>query len=190
MESVDMVVRIPYDKTLAMFIQDENNKDIDMIVEVPYNTNIKYEYDKNTNKIRCDRILSTSMVYPGNYGYFPNTLSGDNNPLDVLLITNYPLYPGSIISVKIIGVLITKDESGQDEKIIAVPANKVDPNFININDISDIDINYIEKVKQFFKHYKDNETGKWVEVGEIMGSNEGFKIYQDSKIRYQMRSRI
>ena len=163
---------------------------IDMIVEIPYNTNVKYEFDKNEKRIRCDRILNTSMMYPGNYGYFPKTLSGDNDPLDVLLISNFPLYPNSIISVKIIGVLITKDENGEDEKIIAVPSRKVDNNYKKINDINDLQENTIEKIKHFFTHYKDNEKNKWVEIGNIFGMEKAIKIYQDSKGRYNLMSRV
>ena len=74
-----------------------SNYDIDMIVEIPYNSKIKYEFDNKLQKMRVDRILNTSMLYPGNYGYIPKTLSGDGDPLDVLLITEYPILPGSII---------------------------------------------------------------------------------------------
>jgi len=163
---------------------------IDMVVEIPYNTNIKYEYDKKLGKIRCDRILSTSMMYPGNYGYFPNTLSGDNDPLDVLLISNFQLYPNSVISVKIIGVLITIDESGEDEKIIAVPSNCVDKNYENINTISNIQENVIEKIKHFFKHYKDNSKSKWIQVGGLYGVERAIEIYENSKNRHNLMSRV
>ena len=114
----------------------------DIIIEVSYGSNIKYEIDKDTNLLRLDRILNTSMMYPGkNYGFFPNTLAGDNDPLDALLVTNYSLNPGIIVDTKIIGVLITVDEKGEDEKVIVVPNDSVDPSFKNINDISDLDDN-------------------------------------------------
>ena len=161
-----------------------------MVVEIPYNTNIKYEFDKKIGKIRCDRILNTSMVYPGNYGYFPNTLSGDNDPLDVLVITNYPLISNSVISVIIIGVLTTKDEAGNDEKIIAIPCNNVDKSYKNINNISDLDENIIEKIKHFFQHYKDNNKSKWVQIGDFLNAEKGVQIYEECKRRYNMRSRI
>ena len=100
----------------------------DAIIEIPFNSFVKYEIDKEANRMRCDRVLHTAMAYPGNYGYFPNTLAGDGDPLDVLVISEYALHPGTIINVKIVGVLLTKDEKGSDEKIIAVPAPTVDPN--------------------------------------------------------------
>ena len=164
--------------------------DVDMLVEIPFNTNVKYEFDKKHGKIRCDRILSTSMMYPGNYGYFPNTLSGDNDPLDVLLISNYPLFPNCVINVKIIGVLITKDECGEDEKIIAVPSLEVDKSYENVNNISDLQENIIQKIKHFFKHYKDNNKSKWVEVGDFLNAKKAIDIYKDCKQRYNIRSRI
>ena len=111
------------------------NSILDMIVEIPLNSNVKYEYDKRLNKMRCDRIISTSMLYPGNYGYIPETLSGDGDPLDILLICDYPIYPGTIINVKVIGVLITEDENGEDEKLIAVPSPSVDKNSNRIKKI-------------------------------------------------------
>jgi len=161
-----------------------------MLVEIPFNTNVKYEFDKKYGKIRCDRILSTSMMYPGNYGYFPNTLSGDNDPLDVLLICNYSLFPNCVISAKIIGVLITKDECGEDEKIIAVPSDNVDKSYENVNNISDLQENIIQKIKHFFKHYKDNNKSKWVEVGDFLNAEKAIEIYKDCKRRYEIRSRI
>ena len=88
--------------------------------------------------MRCDRIISTSMLYPGNYGYIPETLSGDGDPLDILLLCDYPIYPGTIMKVKVIGVLLTTDEKGADEKLIAVPDDSVDHSSININSLSDI----------------------------------------------------
>ena len=95
---------------------------VDIIIEIPYNSFVKYEYDKTEQKMRCDRVLHTAMAYPGNYGYIPNTLSGDGDPLDVLMICEYPIYPGTIVKARMVGVLFTKDEKGDDEKIIAVPS--------------------------------------------------------------------
>ena len=152
---------------------------VDMIVEIPYNSFVKYEYDKTNNKIRCDRILNTAMNYPGNYGYIPNTLSGDGDPLDILLITEYQLYPGIIVEVKIIGVLLTEDEKGTDEKIIAVPSYNVDPSFRDINNYTDLPKWTITKIQHFFEHYKDNEENKWIKVNGFRNSREAFKIYQN-----------
>ena len=98
----------------------------DVIIEVSKGSNLKYEISKETNLLRLDRVLHTSMFYPGNYGYFPQTLAGDGDPLDVLVLTDYVLQPGIVVECKIIGVLLTEDEKGLDEKILAVPSDKVD----------------------------------------------------------------
>ena len=150
---------------------------IDAIIEIPYNSFVKYEIDKKEKKMRCDRVLHTEMSYPGNYGYFPNTLSGDGDALDVLVISEYPLYPGTIIKVKIVGVLMTKDEKGADEKIIAIPAPNVDPNYSHINDIKDIPKWTLSKIKHFFEHYKDTEENKWVEVDNFYNKEQAQIIY-------------
>ena len=140
---------------------------VEMIVEIPYNSCVKYELDKN-NRLVCDRILHTAMAYPGNYGYIPNTLAGDGDPLDVLLICDHPLFPTSRVSIKVIGLLKTEDEKGQDEKLIAVPSTSVDPNYSEINEISDIPKHTLSKIRHFFSHYKDMEEDKWVVVGDFM----------------------
>ncbi len=151
-----------------------------MIIEIPYNSFIKYEFDKEKNQLRCDRILHTAMAYPGNYGYFPNTLSGDGDPLDVLLICDYALHPGTIIKVKIIGVLLTEDEKGQDEKILAVPVTEIDPSYKKINTITDIPLHQLTKIKHFFSHYKDTEKNKWVKVKGFKDKTKAEAIYKES----------
>ena len=165
-----------------------NNLIIDMIVEIPLNSNVKYEFDKKLGIMRCDRIISTSMLYPGNYGYIPNTLSGDGDPLDILLICDYPIYPGTIVNVKILGVLLTTDEKGEDEKLIAVPSNDVDKSFTKINNYTDLGEMIINKIYHFFKHYKDNEINKWVEIKGFRDSKEAIIIYNSSQKRYLTNS--
>ena len=158
---------------------------LDMIVEIPYNSFVKYEFDKDMGKMRCDRVLHTAMSYPGNYGYFPNTLSGDGDPLDVLMISDYPIYPGILVEVKIIGVLLTTDEKGADEKIIAVPSEKVDPNYININNYTDLPLATVSKIRHFFEHYKDTESEKWVKVEEFKDREDAIQIYTEAVERHQ-----
>ena len=151
---------------------------IDMIVEIPHNSFVKYEYDKTMETMRCDRVLHTAMSYPGNYGFFPNTLSGDGDPLDVLLICDYPIYPGVRVAVKIIGVLLTTDEKGEDEKIISVPTAKVDPNYMAINNYTDLPQWTLSKIKHFFQHYKDTETNKWVKVKQFEDREYAIELYK------------
>ena len=153
---------------------------LDMIVEIPHNSFVKYEYDKTIGAMRCDRVLHTAMAYPGNYGYFPNTLSGDGDPLDVLLICDYPLYPGVRVEVKIVGVLLTTDEKGEDEKIIAVPSEGVDPNYNMIDNYTDLPQWTLSKIKHFFEHYKDTEANKWVNVKKFEGRDYAIELYKKS----------
>jgi inorganic pyrophosphatase len=158
---------------------------LDMIVEIPYNSFVKYEFDKDMGKMRCDRVLHTAMSYPGNYGYFPNTLSGDGDPLDVLMISDYPIYPGILVEVKIIGVLLTTDEKGPDEKVIVVPSEKVDPNYTHVNNYTDLPMVTVSKIRHFFEHYKDTESEKWVKVEEFKDREEAIQIYTKAVERHQ-----
>jgi len=143
----------------------ENPPDIvNVFIEIPQGgVPIKYEVDKDSGALVVDRFMSTAMFYPGNYGFVPHTLSGDGDPCDVLVITYVPVAPGSVISSRPIGVFLMKDESGQDEKIIAVPTEKVDPFTAHIKSCEDLPPVLRQQIEHFFKHYKDLETGKWVE---------------------------
>jgi inorganic pyrophosphatase len=161
-----------------------SNYNVDMIVEVPNHSNVKYEFDKKLNKIRCDRILNTSMGYPGNYGFIPNTLSGDGDPLDILLVCDFVLVPGTVINVRIVGVLLTEDEKGEDEKIIAVPDSSVDPRMKHIKSYKKLNNWTLTRINHFFTHYKDNEDEKWVKVKGFKNNKEALKIYKKSIERF------
>jgi inorganic pyrophosphatase len=120
------------------------------------------------------------MTYPGNYGFFPNTLAGDGDPLDALLITNYPILPGTHVQVRIIGALLTEDEKGQDEKIIVVPIDTIDKHFTDINNYTDLEQIYLDKIEHFFKHYKHLEKDKWVRVSGYVDATTAISIYHQS----------
>lgn len=137
---------------------------VNVVIEIPMGSGVKYELDKETGVLFVDRILYTSMVYPFNYGFVPGTLEEDGDPVDVLVISYDTLLPGSVIEVKPIGVLETQDEKGFDAKIVAVPADKIDPRFSHINDIKDIPDAVKIRIEHFFAHYKELEKGKWVKV--------------------------
>ena len=157
---------------------------IDCLIEVSKGSNVKYEFDKEKNMLRCDRILSTSMSYPGNYGYIDKTLSEDGDPIDVLLVCDFPLQPLSLITIKIIGVLMMTDEKGTDEKLIAVPTEDVDPDSKDVNNLIDLPKSLLNKIKHFFEHYKDTETNKWVKVDDFKDAKEAQIIYEESIARY------
>lgn len=159
---------------------------VDVIIEIPYNSHVKYEHDKQTNFMRCDRILNTSMNYPGNYGYIPNTLACDGDPLDVLLVTDYSLYPGTIIETRIIGVLLMKDEDGIDEKIIAIPSEKVDENYNDIHCLNNLPLMILNKIKHFFTHYKDNDSNKWSEVEGFESAEYAMNLIQKYRESYNI----
>lgn len=154
---------------------------IDAIIEIPFNTNIKYEYDKSLNFIRVDRILQDNMFYPCNYGYIPNTLAKDGDPLDILVLSNYPINPCSVIEVKILGVLIMEDENGLDEKVISIPSENVDTSSMNINTLNDLSDTIKENIKYFFKNYKNSSIGKWSKVYDYKGIKEAIDIINKYK---------
>ena len=139
--------------------------DINVIIEIPMNHDpIKYEMDKESGAIFVDRFTQTTMSYPANYGFVPHTLSEDGDPIDVLVISHWPIFPGAVIRSRPIGVLLMEDESGKDEKIIAVPVSKLDHTFDNVQSIEDLNDIFKARIKHFFEHYKDLDKGKWVKV--------------------------
>jgi len=154
---------------------------INVVIEIPANTpGVKYEFDKESGAIFVDRFLQTPMHYPANYGFVPNTLSGDGDPADVLVISRYNLIAGSVIEAKPIGVLVTKDEKGYDEKILAVPSNSVSQEYENVNDLTDLPKLILDQIQHFFEHYKDLEKGKFVKVEEWKNANEAKEILKKS----------
>lgn len=142
---------------------------VNVLIEVPLDSKVKYEFDKETEMITVDRFLFFDRGYPANYGFIPGTLSGDGDPVDVLVLCPEALIPGSVIQAKPIGMLETEDEKGQDAKLVAVPTEKTNPEFGKYNDISELPEELTEKIKYFFENYKKNEPGKWVKVKEWKG---------------------
>ena len=151
----------------------------DIFIEISKDTNIKYEYDKDLKSLRLDRVLITPMVYPENYGYFPNTMADDGDALDVILIADYTIIPGSYISIRMVGVLDMEDEEGKDYKIIAVPSSKVDKTYDYVNDITDIPSDRLNKIKFFFENYKKLDKNKWAKVGSFMNKDNAERIYTE-----------
>ena len=140
-------------------------EDINVVIENPMGgAPVKYELDKETGVLFVDRFLHTPMFYPGNYGFIPNTLSGDGDPVDVLVIAQLPVIPGCVLRSRPVGVLVMEDDGGQDEKIIAVPVSKMFPYHDNIKNYNDLPSIVVEQIEHFFTHYKDLEKGKWVKI--------------------------
>ena len=139
--------------------------DFNVIIEIPMNADpIKYEVDKESGAIFVDRFMGTAMHYPCNYGYVPNTLSPDGDPVDVLVITPFPLFPGVVVRCRPIGVLKMTDESGEDAKVLAVPVDKVLSIYSHWQKPEDLNELRLRQIQHFFEHYKDLEKGKWVKI--------------------------
>jgi inorganic pyrophosphatase len=154
--------------------------DINVVIEVPMGGNpVKYEMDKDSGAVFVDRFLSTSMVYPCNYGFVPQTLSGDGDPVDVLVVSPFPVVPGSVMRARPVGVLKMEDEKGEDEKILAVPHTKLHPYYDNVKNYTDLPEIFIASIKHFFEHYKDLEKGKWVKVTGFADAAEAEKMIAD-----------
>ena len=161
-------------------------EEINVIIEIPLNGEpVKYEVDKETGALFVDRILGTAMHYPCNYGYVNNTLCGDGDPVDVMVISRFGLIPGSVVRCRPVGVLLMTDESGEDAKVLAVPVEKISQMSKDIKKLEDVPEILLKRIAHFFEHYKDLEDGKWVKVEgwkdvdaakqEIMDSVERFK---------------
>ena len=139
--------------------------DINVIIEIPAQADpIKLEVDKESGAIFVDRFQGTTLRYPINYGYVPNTISGDGDPVDVLVVTPYPLFPGAVIRARPVGVLKMEDDGGVDAKVVAVPVSKLTPLYDKVQGIEDLPELLIKQTVHFFEHYKDLEPGKWVKI--------------------------
>jgi inorganic pyrophosphatase len=136
-----------------------------VIIEIPMNADpVKYEVDKETGAIFVDRFMSTSMHYPTNYGYVPQTISGDGDPVDVLVITPVPLIPGVVVTCRPLGILRMEDEAGMDGKVLAVPTDKILSIYTQWQKPEDLNPLRLKTIAHFFEHYKDLEPNKWVKV--------------------------
>ena len=136
-----------------------------VIIEIPMNADpVKYEVNKNTGALFVDRFMMTAMHYPCNYGYIPHTLADDGDPVDVLVITPFPVTTGAVVRCRVLGVLKMEDEAGGDSKLLAVPIDKLIPIYKHLQKPSDLAPERLMQIQHFFEHYKDLEPGKWVKV--------------------------
>jgi inorganic pyrophosphatase len=148
-------------------------EEFNVIIEIPMNADpIKYEVDKESGALFVDRFMTTAMHYPCNYGYIPQTLADDGDPVDVLVITPFPLTPGVVVTCRAVGVLQMDDEAGGDSKLLAVPTTKILPIYDHWKKPDDINQMRLKAIQHFFEHYKDLEEGKWVKVRGWFGPDE------------------
>lgn len=139
--------------------------DLNVVIEIPAHADpVKYEVDKDTGAVMVDRFMNTAMFYPCNYGYVPDTLSDDGDPIDVLVVTPHPLISGTVIRCRPVGVLNMSDEAGEDQKLLAVPVDKLTSLYSKVQETSDLPELLIRQIEHFFAHYKDLEEGKWVKI--------------------------
>jgi|SRR5690606_27173459 len=156
-------------------------KTFDVLIEIPKGSRNKYEYDFGLKKVRYDRMIFSSMMYPADYGFIPETLALDGDPLDVLVLVTEPTFPGCVMEVKPIGVFHMADEKGPDEKVICVPVS--DPIWNRLNDLSDVNGHLLKEIEHFFKVYKDLEQKK-VDVEGWGDVNEAKNIIEQCVERY------
>jgi inorganic pyrophosphatase len=170
----------------AIAIGENPPRDVNVIVEVSVGGQpIKYELDKEAGTLVVDRFLYTPMTYPGNYGFVPHTLSEDGDPIDVLVCNTRQLVPGCVINVRPIGALMMEDDSGKDEKIIAVPSSHLTKRYEGIDNFSDLPEITLRQIQHFFEHYKDLESGKWVKIGDWMNADTARQMIADAMVRAQ-----
>ncbi|WP_324721620.1 inorganic diphosphatase [Salinimicrobium sp. HB62] len=158
------------------------SKTFDVLIEIPKGSRNKYEYDFDLKKVRYDRMIFSSMMYPADYGFIPETLALDGDPLDVLVLVTEPTFPGCVMEVKPIGVFHMADEKGPDEKVICVPVS--DPIWNRLNDLSDVNGHLIKEIEHFFQVYKDLEQKK-VDVEGWGNLEEANTIIEDCIQRYK-----
>jgi len=165
----------------AIAIGDNPPDDVNVIIEVSVGGQpIKYELDKDAGTLVVDRFLHTPMTYPGNYGFVPHTLSEDGDPIDVLVCNTRQLIPGCVINVRPIGALLMEDDSGKDEKIVAVPSSHLTKRYDGVDNFSDLPEITLQQIQHFFEHYKDLEPGKWVKIGDWMGADVARQLISDA----------
>lgn len=160
--------------------------EVNVVIEIPMNgAPVKYEVDKKSGALWVDRFMMTAMFYPANYGYIPETLSEDGDPVDVLVVTPVPLMSGVVIRARVVGLLRMTDESGPDAKLIAVPVSKLSKAYDHIQSHEDLPVSFLKSIEHFFKHYKDLEEGKWVKVEGWDGVSAAHQEILASAERFQ-----
>jgi len=165
---------------------DNPPEDINVVIEVPQHADpVKYELDKESGAFFVDRFMHTAMHYPCNYGFVPNTLSEDGDPVDVLVMSKFSLITGCVVPCRPIGVLMMEDEAGMDAKVLAVPVSKIKPFYDDVVCKEDVPAFLLDQIKHFFEHYKDLEKGKWVKVHGWEGVEAAKKEIVDSVARYK-----
>lgn len=158
---------------------------INAIIEIPYGSSVKYELDKESGAVFVDRVMASAVFYPANYGFIANTLADDGDPVDILVLNEYPIQAGAVIPCRLIGVLVMEDESGMDEKLLALPTSKVDARYEDIKSLDDVPKATLAKIKNFFEIYKILEKDKWVKVQDFKDTKAAVEILEKAIANYK-----
>ena len=158
---------------------------INVVIEIPKGSKVKYEVDKESGAVFVDRIVFTPMAYPAAYGFIPNTLAADGDPIDMLVLIPEAVVPGCVIRARPIGVLKMEDESGMDEKVICVPHDKIHPLYSKIHEVSELPEITRQEIEHFFTHYKDLEKGKWVKIQGWDNQAKACKLIETAIKKYK-----
>lgn len=160
--------------------------DFNVVIEIPAQSDpVKYEVDEETGALFVDRFIGTSMRYPANYGFIPETIGDDGDPVDVCVITPFPLLAGSVVRCRPLGMLLMEDEGGGDMKMLAVPVTKLTPRYSKVKTIEDVPEDLLGQIRHFFEHYKDLEPGKWAKVSGWTGPEDAAKIIMKGVAKFQ-----
>ncbi len=155
---------------------------IHVIIEIPRGSRNKYEIDHEDGRVYLDRRLFTATTYPADYGFVPDTLAGDGDPLDALVLLEDPVYPGVVVECRPVGVLYMQDEAGEDAKLICVPPKE--PRFAKVDDISDLTPQLVEEIQHFFNVYKTLEPGKYSSAHGLGGRDEAWAEIRNAQAAY------
>src|SRR3989344_9089629 len=151
---------------------------VNSVIEIPRGGRNKYELDEELGMLKLDRVLQSPMFYPADYGFIPQTLAGDGDPLDILILTDSPVFPGCMVEARPIGLLKTEDEKGQDEKILAVPAKN--PHYNNIDSLEKVEPHILKEIEHFFTEAKKLEPGKWAKVHGWEGKEKAHAMIKEA----------
>ncbi len=158
----------------------EKNSVFWVVIEIPKGSCQKYEFDEKLGGIKLDRTLYSPMYFPFEYGFIKDSEGEDGDPLDCVLISSFSTFPGCLVEARAIGVLEMEDEAGVDNKILAVPREKIDPRVSYIQDIKDLSEHFKKEIREFFENYKNLEPGKWVKLKNFRSKREAQKIITKS----------
>ena len=152
--------------------------EVNAVIEIPSRSSIKYEVCKDSGVVMVDRVMRSAVYYPANYGFVPGTLAADGDPVDILVLNDYAFQAGSVVKVRLIGVLLMEDEGGEDEKLLSVAIDKIDPDYTDVKSYEDLPQSMLDRIKNFFGTYKLLEPEKWVKVGDFKDAKEAQRLLE------------